>query len=576
LKHSTLPHASSAPRPLPLPLLIATLCIGIMPALPVLPAYAAGPVVPGAGTILQQAEPVAPLAPPPNDTGLRIQQPSSGALPASIAIRVEHIEIVGNSKIDTQTLHALVADAEGRDLNLTQMGELATRITDYYHAHGFPLAHAIVPAQTMQSGAVKIEVIEARYGKIDLDNQSRVNDHLLQSTLADLQSGEVITQADMDRSLLLLADIPGLVVNATLKSGAQAGTSDLQVNATSAPMFSGNVTADNSGDRYTGRARLGANASVFDLLHQGDTLGVSALTAGDGMRYGRVSYDALLNGSGTRLGGAYSALDYKLRGSLSSLNAQGSAKVSSVWVRQPLIRGMRLNLNAQLEYDHQQLDDDIRSFGIQTDRHLDNVTASLSGNARDGLWGGGVSLWNAGLTGGYVGFDDATAQAVDALTADTQGNFVKGNVTLARLQNVSMRDTVYLSFSGQWASGNLDASQKLVVGGPNSVRAYDVGALSGDVGYTFTAELRHSIGQSWYGQWQAIAFVDAAHVAVNRNALVASMNNANLGGAGVGLNWIGPNQLSANLVLAVPVGPTPVQIGARTSARAWLQASKGF
>lgn len=105
--------------------------------------------------------------------------------------------------------------------------KLTTRITDYYHAHGFPLARAIVPAQTMRGGTVKIEVIEARYGKIELDNQSRVSDRLLQATLADLQNGAVITQEDMNRSLLLLADIPGVTINATLKSGAQAGTSDL-------------------------------------------------------------------------------------------------------------------------------------------------------------------------------------------------------------------------------------------------------------------------------------------------------------------------------------------------------------
>jgi len=565
----------AAPRPSASDLsrLIATLCIGILPALP---AYAAGPVVPSAGTILQQAEPVAPLAPPANETGLSIQQPRSGALPASVAIRVEHIEIVGNSKINTATLHALVADAEGRDLNLTKIGALAARITDYYRAHGFPLARAIIPAQTMRAGTVQIEVIEARYGKVQLDNQSRVSDRLLQSTLSDLQSGAVIAQAEMDSSLLLLADIPGLVVNATLKPGTQAGTSDLQINATPAPMFSGNITADNGGDRYTGRERLGANANVFGLLHQGDTLGVSALSSGDGMRYGRVSYDALMNGSGTRVGSAYSTLDYKLLSSLATLNAKGSANVASAWVRQPLIRGMRLNLNAQLEYSHQQLNDDINSFGIQTHRHLDNVTASLSGNARDGVWGGGISLWNVSLTSGYVSFDDATAQAVDALTARTQGSFAKANATLVRLQNLTARDTLYLSLTGQSASGNLDPSQKLVGGGPNSVRAYDTDAISGDVGYTLTIELRHNFAQSWYGQWQAVAFVDAAHVQVNRNNLANSANSANLSGAGVGLNWAGPNQVTVNLVLAVPVGPTPEEIGSRTSARAWLLASKGF
>ncbi|RKP47798.1 ShlB/FhaC/HecB family hemolysin secretion/activation protein [Pararobbsia silviterrae] len=554
-------------------LLIGTFCIGIAPAMPV---HAAGPAVPSAGTILQQVEPAAPPAPPSNDTGLRIQQPASGALPPSIAIHIEHIDIVGNTKIDTATLHALVADAEGKDLDLPHIGELAARITDYYHAHGFPLAHAIVPAQTLQAGTVKIEVIEARYGKIDIDNQSRVSDGLLQSTLGGLQSGDVITQADLDRSLLLLADIAGLVVNATLKSGAQAGTSDLIVDAASAPMFSGNLTLDNGGDAYTGRIRGGANADVYNLLHRGDTLGVSALTSGDGMRYGRASYDALLDGSGTQLGGAYSALDYKLNGSLSTLDARGSAQTSSVWLKQPIVRSMTVNVNAQLEYDHLQLNDEIRSTGIQTDRHLDNLTATLSGDVRDGLWGGGLSLWSAGVTDGHVRFDNAVAQAEDALTTNTQGSFVKGNATLTRLQTVTARDTLYVNLTGQWASGNLDASQKLTIGGPNSVRAYDVGVLSGDTGYTFTTELRHAFGPSAYGQWEAIAFVDAAHVEVNRDALLASANSVNLGGVGLGLNWAGPHRLAANLVVAMPVGPTPVQIGSRSSVRAWLLASEAF
>jgi hemolysin activation/secretion protein len=573
LKPSIFSPASLRPAPSDLSMLIATLCIAILPAVR---AHAAGSVVPSAGTILQQAEPVAPLAPPSYETGLSIPQSKSSALPASVVIRVEHIEIVGNSKIDTATLHALIADAEGRDLNLTQIGKLATRITAYYRVHDFPLARAIIPAQTMRAGVVKIEVIEARYGKVELDNQSRVSDLLLQSTLNDLQSGSVIAQEEMDRSLLLLADIPGVVVNATLKPGAQIGTSDLQVNTSSTPMFNGSFTADNSGDRYTGRERLGASVNVFGLLHQGDTLGLSALSSGDGMHYGRISYDALMSGSGTRIGTAYSTLDYKLQGALSVLDVQGSAKVASAWIRQPMIRGLHLNLNAQLEYSHQQLNDDIHSFDIRTHRHLDNLTASLSGNARDGVEDGGISLWSVSVTSGYVSFDDATQQSIDALTAGTQGRFARGNATLARLQNLSVRNTLYLSLAGQWASGNLDPSQKLIGGGPNSVRAYDAGTISGDVGYMLTTELRHSFGQSWYGQWQAVAFVDAAHVEVNRNKLSSGENVANLGGAGIGLNWAGPNQFSANLTVAVPVGPMPAQIGSRTSARAWLQASKGF
>ncbi|MEO8628796.1 MAG: POTRA domain-containing protein [Betaproteobacteria bacterium] len=101
------------------------------------------------------------------------------------------------------------------------MGELAARITDYYHSHGHPLARAIIPAQTIRSGIVRIDIIEARYGKIGLNNRSRVNDPLLEATLLPLQSGQGIRQAELDHALLLLSDTPSVVVAATFKPGAK-------------------------------------------------------------------------------------------------------------------------------------------------------------------------------------------------------------------------------------------------------------------------------------------------------------------------------------------------------------------
>lgn len=70
---------------------------------------------------------------------------------------------------NTPTLHALVAEAEGRTLTLPELHAFVARLSDYCHAHGYPLAHAIVPAQTLQLGQVRIDIIEGHYGKITLD-----------------------------------------------------------------------------------------------------------------------------------------------------------------------------------------------------------------------------------------------------------------------------------------------------------------------------------------------------------------------------------------------------------------------
>ena len=553
------------------PLLVALL-VAYIP----LAARAAGPVVPNAGSILQQIQPSIPPLPSTSGTGLTIEQADGSKLPPSAPFLVQRIQIVGNTLVDTPTLMALVADAQGQTLTLPQLSELAARITAYYQSKGYPLARAIIPAQTIAIGVVRIEVIEARYGKIGLDNTSLVSSDLLQATLSPLQSAQAIGQDEMDHALLLLFDMAGIVVNATLKPGEAVGTSDLLVQTTPGPVMSGNVVLDGYGNRYTGPERIGGTLNVNNPLHHGDTLSVSGLSSGRGMNYGRLAYESVLNGQGTRLGGAYSALDYTLGAPLTALNAHGTAQVSSLWAKHPLLRSRDLNLYGQIQYDELQLRDHVDASSIRTDRSLENWTLSLTGDVRDTLGAGGINTWSLGWTAGRVGFDDNAAQLADAATAKTQGSFSKWNASLARLQALSTQDTVYLAFSGQWSNTNLDSSQKMGVGGPYTVRAYDMGAVSGDSGYFFSAEYRHDLGKAWGGQWQAAAFIDSANVTVNHTAWTTGENSATLSGAGIGLNWNGPDQWGAKMYVATPVGSIPVLAGDTNSTRAWMEVSRRF
>jgi hemolysin activation/secretion protein len=568
-KRSTLNHQVPSLKPL-----LAMLLAGFSPLM----VQAAGPVIPGAGSLLQQVQPVVPPSPSSSETRLTIEGDNVANLPQSAPFLVKTVQIVGNTRFDTATLHALVAEAEGSTMTLAGLGELAARITAYYRSQDYPLARAIIPAQAMQGGVVKIEVIEARYGKILLNNRSDVRDPLLEATISSLQPGQVISQMEMDHTLLLLSDIPGVVFNATLKAGEAVGTSDLLLSSASTPAVVGNVTVDGYGDRFTGRERISGTVNVINLLHSADVLSVSVLTSGSGLNYGRLGYETLLNGQGTRVGASYSALRYHLGGPLDALDANGRAQVASLWVRHPLLRSRDVNVHGQFQYDHLQLRDHVNVSARRTDRHLDLWTASLNGDVRDAMLSGGITSWNLGMAVGQVGFDDSAAQSYDAATAGTRGGFTKWNANLARLQRLSQKNTLHLAFSGQWADGNLDSSQKMSAGGPYAVRAYDTGAVSGDTGYLGTVELRHDVDIAWSGQWQAVAFIDSARVRVNENTWfgTSGSNSVNLSGAGVGLNWTGPAHWSAKAMLATRIGSTPLLAANTSSVRAWLGVSKGF
>ncbi len=570
------PILTSLPATLPATL-PAALAATLFTALAAFGAQAAEPpAAPGAGNLLQQLKPAAPASPSATTTGLTVRREDGATLPPGEALEVNALHITGNTRFDATVLHGLVADAEGKRLNLAQLSQVADRITEYYHSHHYPLARAILPAQTIKGGVVVIQVLEARYGKVGIGNQSSVRDPLLRATLAPLRSGDVIEQRQMDHVLLLLSDVPNITVNAVLKPGEAVGTSDLAISALPGPRVTAIASLDDYGNRYTGRTRGAATVSLIEPLGLGDYLSLAGLSSGEGLNYGRLSYEATVSGSGTRVGAAFSGLHYKLGDGLTDLKGHGTAEVASVWAKQPLVRSQHLNVYAQVQYDRLKLDDSLDASAIKTDRHLDSWTGSLTGDARDTLASGGVSTGTASATGGRVDFDNDAAQISDAVAAKTVGRFVKWNLNLARLQRLSESNGLYVSLSGQWTRNNLDSAEKMIAGGPYGVRAYDLGILSGDTGELGSAEFQHDLGPLGGGRWQAVAFVDSEHIRVDQRPWITGPNSATLSGAGLGLSWAGPHRWRARTYVAARFGAVPVLAPDSSSVRVWAELSREF
>lgn len=534
------------------------------------------PTPPDSGELLQQVRPAVPVAPASDQTGLTVQRPDGASAAAGGAVAVSGFAVTGNTLFDTSTLLALVASGQGQSFTVAQLGQLAGRITAYYHAHGYPLARAIVPAQTIKDGVVTFRVLEARYGMVNLQNHSHVRTPLLAATLAPLAGGEFVEQTQMDHVLLLLSDIPKVEVHAVIDPGQAVGTSDLLVDVQPGPRYTGIVTIDDYGNRYTGRARAGATISAIDPLGQGDFLSLGVLSSGHGLDYARLSYEATLTGLGTRAGAAYSALRYVLGDTLEALQGHGTASVASAWVKQPLLRSPLVNANVQLQYDASSLHDDLDAAAIRTDRHVDAWTASVSGDQRDTLGAGGIGTGNLALSSGRVSYDDGAAEVADAAGRRTEGGFTRAGMNLARLQSLSADNSLYLNLAGQISSRNLDSSQKMTAGGPYTVRSYDLGVLAGDKGILATAELRHELGMLASGQLQAMVFGDIQHLAIDRNAPGPGANDATLSGLGTGMNWSGPQRWTARAYVAARVGAVPEQIASAAKARFWAEVAKEF
>lgn len=555
------------PRVAMLGVLLLSAALGVA-----VPRAALAQAQPPSGGQLQQQLTLPPAPANASQPSLSIEQHGGARSANGTPIRVRVIEITGNTLLPTARLHALVAAAEGRTLTLGQLQALAGRITEFYHRHGYPLASAYVPAQRIENGRVTLAVLEARYGKVRLDNRSTTSNRPLRETLAPLASGAPVSEQALDRSLLLMSDIPGVMVNSTVRPGTAIGLSDLDVVVTSAPRYTGLVAVDDYGNRYTGRTRATGRLDINGLLGEGDKLTVSLLNSGAGLSYGQLDYRFLADGQGTVLGASASELYYRLAGDLAQLRAHGTAQVDSLYLSQPLIREVAGNLYLQLQYDHKDLLDRLDAAEIHDFRRTNDVTLTLAGDRRDAY---GITNFNVSATLAHVSFENTAARLADSLGAGTEGTGEHYDFTLARLQQLDERDGIYVAATGQLASRNLDPSDQFYLGGPSNARGYDVGALTGADGYLLTAEWRRSLPLPWRGAWLASLFVDRGHLEVYKEPVAPGVNAATLSDVGAGLSWGGPSEWQFSLQAATSIGPSPALLG-RTSARIWSQIQKGF
>jgi hemolysin activation/secretion protein len=191
------------------------------------------------------------------------------------------------------------------------------------------------------------------------------------------------------------------------------------------------------------------------------------------------------------------------------------------------------------------------------------------------LWFEGVNYWNLSAVNGVVSFDNAATQLANAGYAGGQLSKLSGH--FSRLEKLNQSVSLYAALTLQWASRNLDSSEKMALGGASTVRAANSSALSGDMGALLNLEYRHSLGAAWGGFWQLTGFIDSATVRVNQTALDTHKNRGQLSGAGVGLAWSGPQQIIVKAQLARLLGtPSTPLAGMTVSTRGWVEIARAF
>jgi hemolysin activation/secretion protein len=505
------------------------------PAATLLALAAAGALAqtaPDAGRLLQeQRQDNRPLqAPGQAPKVLEAPARPTVALPEGTTIAVTAFRITGARAYPEAELQALVRPWIGRTLDLKGLNEAAGAITRRYQTGGHLLSYAYLPAQKVDGGTVEIAVLEGRIEAVQVvtAQEVRLRDEVVQAhtqALTQAPAGQPVLQPEVERKLLLLNDIPGVVARAAFTPGASTGGADVVVSVAEEEPLALRVEADNHGSRSSGEYRAGLQMQLRDLSGWGDHTTLRATVSnGGGLVSGSITTLWPVGGDGWRVGASLSRLIYDLSGEFGALGATGVASTLGLEASWPWLRSAEANATLRGGLDHKRLTDET-IVGNSNRRQNRLLTLGASGDLRDGLLGGGASVASAS-----VAFGDSRNDAGRA-------SFKKALLQLAREQSLFGPLSAYARVLAQYTGSALDSSEKLGLSGPGGVRAYAPGEAAVDLGRLWSAEIRWTL-PTLGGQLTASLFHDLGSGSVTRGGGGAG-NQVRLRGTGLGLQWSG-------------------------------------
>ena len=517
---------------------------------------------PSSGQLLEETRRLAPPALPTQTPPRLIDAPVRPTLnlPDGVSVTVSDFRISGATSYPAAQLAELVKPWVGKRLDIAGLNEAAGALTRYYQANGHLLSYAYLPAQRVADGVIELAVLEGRLEGVQIVTAQdvRLRDDVIQAHTDSLTAPGPLLQADVERKLLLLNDMPGVTARAAFTPGATTGGADMVVSVAEDEPLEVRAEINNHGTKSTGEYRTALTLQFRDLFGWGDSTTARGAASNKGsLVTGSLSTSVPVGGDGWKLGANLSRVQYQLAGSFANLGAVGQADALGFDASYPLRRTADNSIYLKAGFDHKRLRDDQQIVpGSLVIKRNDSGDLGGSFDYRDSI--GGLSAGSATVTLGQLRVAGAQRQEWHKLA-----------VQLVRQQAISGPWSLYGRLSAQKTGTTLDSSEKLGLGGPGAVRSYASGEASVDHGAVASLELRYAL-DFLGGNVVGSLFRDYGGGLVNRGASGQPGNDPELHATGFGLSW-SSGGLGLNASLAWRGSRLPTTDGSDPRPRLFLQ-----
>jgi hemolysin activation/secretion protein len=492
----------------------------------------------------------------------------------------------------------LAARPEG--FTVGRLQEVADAVTKYYRDHGLILAQAFVPVQAVESGEVKIQVMEGLLGNVVTEGNKMYKPAVLVRPFRKI-IGQPVTKESIETALLTVSDNPGLSSFGVFQPGARVGPADMMLKVQDEKRVEAALRWDNHGIRETGLNRELGRLTVNDPLGQGDkfTTTLQRTVAPANTWFYALDYQIpipLLYD--TELGFGADRNQFDVGGQFRDANIHSDIRNYNVSLTKNFVRSRLLNFSVTARFAK-------KRSGTKADGRKQNIdslsvaSGEFNVDSVDSRFGGlntgSLEISHGfndlfGAMGSHPAFVPPTRQGGDGKFAE--GDFNKITLRLSRFQALTplwdklKNHNLLFTTELMWSPDLLVPLEQYDVGGPDNVRGYRpteklfdravFGSVEWIINAPFISDVPAFGNRTWGELVQFSLFYDVASGYLNSALTPTERKSENFNSVGVALSFNNPKRFSSKLTIAAPVGSSPRPEDGGWGPKYWLDFNLFF
>jgi hemolysin activation/secretion protein len=462
---------------------------------------------------------------------------------ASPRFEISRFVVQGNTLLTDAEVEAALAPFRGAGRDFGDVQRALAALQKAYAARGFNAVKVALPEQELNEGVVRLQVVEARIGRVTIEGNRFFDSANIRRSLPGLREGETPNIGRISASLAQANENPAKKTTLQLQGAERDGEVDARLIVTDEKPWTLALNADNTGNDATGKTMVGVvyqNANVAGLDHVLSLQYTTSIERPERVGVYGAGYHMPIYSLGDSIDVYANYADINSGSVLAGIfELQVSGKGTVFGTRYNHAFGhlgpVESTLTLGFEQKAYRNVADYQGFDLGND-----VTVRPLSLAYWGTWRAGAATTVYTLSavrnipGGKHGGDEDFALARNGASAD----YSLARYGIAHTRELPRDWQLKLAAVGQYTRDALVPGEQFGMGGMGSVRGFLSREFVGDKGYSgtvevYTPELCARVpGASAF--CRVLAFYDAGRVKRN-DPLPGEMSNVSIGSIGLGL-----------------------------------------